>query len=193
MTHSFEVSRALLRQALHRLAQEGVVPLHSSRGAQVPEPTRQAGAHVFDARRVLESEVARRLAAALDDGPTTELQRHVQAEARALRTGDRNEAIHPSGAFHRMRARMSGNPILVRMLDETLRTNSLRMALYKAPGEPMCVAPATTGCWHCAARPAAASAGPSRCRCKSPRRGWAHHAGVFAPMQWFLELFASLR
>ncbi len=35
---------------------------------------------------------------------------------------------------------MSGNPIFVRLLDELLPTTSLLMALYKAPGQPMCVA-----------------------------------------------------
>jgi DNA-binding FadR family transcriptional regulator len=35
---------------------------------------------------------------------------------------------------------MSGNPIFVRLLEELLPTTSLLMALYKSPGEPMCVA-----------------------------------------------------
>jgi len=39
-----------------------------------------------------------------------------------------------------VRQLMSGNPIFVRLLEELLPTTSLLMALYKAPGEPMCVA-----------------------------------------------------
>jgi DNA-binding GntR family transcriptional regulator len=140
LAQTFEVSRTLVRQALHRLAQEGVVLLRPNRGAQVPEPTRQDGEHVFDARRVVECEVARRLAGRLSRAQLAELRRQVDAEARAHRAGDRGGAIRLSGEFHRRLAQMSGNPIFVRMLDELLPTTSLLMALYKAPGEPMCVA-----------------------------------------------------
>ena len=140
LAQTFEVSRTLVRQALHRLAQDGVVLLRPNRGAQVPEPTREDGAHVFDARRVVECEVARRLAGRLTRAQQNELRRQVEAEARAHRAGNRGEAIRLSGEFHRRLAQMSGNPIFVRMLDELLPTTSLLMALYKAPGEPMCVA-----------------------------------------------------
>lgn len=140
LAQAFAVSRTLVRQALHRLAQNGVVLLRPNRGAQVPEPTRRDGEHVFDARRVVECEVARRLATRLTKEQRAELRRIVKAETRAHQAGDRSEAIRLSGEFHRLLAHMSGNPIFVRMLDELLPTTSLLMALYKAPGEPMCVA-----------------------------------------------------
>jgi DNA-binding GntR family transcriptional regulator len=139
LAQTFEVSRTLVRQALHRLAQDGVVVLRPNRGAQVPEPTREEGAHVFDARRVIECEVMRRLAGKLDREQQRSLREIVAAEARATAAGDHREAIRLSGAFHVALARMSGNPLFVRMLDELLPTTSLLMALYKAPGEPMCV------------------------------------------------------
>lgn len=140
LAQAFAVSRTLVRQALHRLAQDGVVQLRPNRGAQVPEPTRRDGEHVFDARRVIECEVARRLAARLNPQQLTELRRIVTAEVTAHAAGDRSEAIRLSGEFHRQLAQMSGNPLFVRMLDGLLPTTSLLMALYKAPGEPMCVA-----------------------------------------------------
>ena len=139
LAQAFSVSRTLVRQALHRLAQDGVVVLRPNRGAQVPEPTREEGAHVFDARRVVECEVMRRLAGKLDRAQRRALAEIVQAEARATAAGDHREAIRLSGAFHVALARMSGNPLFVRMVEELLPTTSLLMALYKAPGEPMCV------------------------------------------------------
>jgi DNA-binding GntR family transcriptional regulator len=139
LAQTFEVSRTLVRQALHRLAQDGVVVLRPNRGAQVPEPTREDGAHVFDARRVVECEVMRRLAGKLDREQQRSLRELVAAEARATAAGDHREAIRLSGAFHVALARISGNPLFVRMLEELLPTTSLLMALYKAPGEPMCV------------------------------------------------------
>jgi DNA-binding GntR family transcriptional regulator len=140
LARTFAVSRTLVRQALHKLAQDGVITLRPNKGAMVPEPTRRDGEHVFDARRVVECEVARRLAGKLTAQQLAVLRRLVEAEARATRSQDKQEAIRLSGEFHRMLAQMSGNPIFVRLLEELLPTTSLLMALYKAPGEPMCVA-----------------------------------------------------
>jgi len=139
LARTFAVSRTLVRQALHRLAQDGVVVLRPNRGAQVPEPTREDGAHVFDARRVVECEVVRRLAGQLAEADLQRLNDLVDAETAATAADDHREAIRLSGAFHRELARLTGNPIFVRMLDELLPSTSLLMALYRQPGEPMCV------------------------------------------------------
>jgi DNA-binding GntR family transcriptional regulator len=140
LAETFAVSRTLIRQALQKLAQDGVIALRPNRGAQVPEPTRRDGEHVFDARRVVECEVARRLAGQLAPAQRTELRQIVEAEARATKSQNKQEAIRLSGRFHLRLAQMSGNPIFVRVLEELLPTTSLLIALYKAPGEPMCVA-----------------------------------------------------
>lgn len=140
LAETFAVSRTLVRQALHRLAQDNVIVLRPNRGAHVPEPTRRDGEHVFDARRVVECEVARRLAGKLDAAQLAKLRHIVEAEARATKSQNKQEAIRLSGEFHLKLAQMSGNPIFVRLLEELLPTTSLLMALYKAPGEPMCVA-----------------------------------------------------
>jgi DNA-binding GntR family transcriptional regulator len=140
LAQAFAVSRTLVRQALHKLAQDGVITLRPNKGAVVPEPTRRDGEHVFDARRVVECEVARRLAGKLGAEQLGLLRKLVDAEDRATRSQNKQEAIRLSGEFHLRLAQMSGNPIFVRLLEELLPTTSLLMALYKAPGEPMCVA-----------------------------------------------------
>ena len=140
LAQTFAVSRTLVRQALHKLAQDGVITLRPNKGAMVPEPTRRDGEHVFDARRVVECEVARRLAGKLGDEQLATLRKLVEAEGFATRSQNKQEAIRLSGEFHLRLAQMSGNPIFVRLLEELLPTTSLLMALYKAPGEPMCVA-----------------------------------------------------
>lgn len=140
LAQTFGVSRTGVREALHRLAQDGVVQLRPHRGAQVPEPTREEGAHVFDARRVVECEVMRRLAGQLQPAQWQALHRLVEAEERAVQQGRHREAIRLSGEFHLALARYSGNPLFVGMLEGLLPTTSLLTALYRAPGEPLCVA-----------------------------------------------------
>jgi DNA-binding GntR family transcriptional regulator len=136
----FAVSRTVVRQALHRLAQDQVIVLEHNRGAQVPEPTRADAAHVFDARRVVECEIARRLAGKLDASQLDTLQALIEAENGAAALGDRSGAIRLSGQFHRALAQLAGNPVFVRLLDELLPSTSLLMALYQPPGQPACVA-----------------------------------------------------
>ena len=126
----FAVSRTVIRQALQRLAQEGLVELQHNRGAQVIEPSRELAAHVFDARRVIECEVARRLGGRLTEAQLQSLQALLTREAQADARGDRPTAIRLSGEFHRALAQLSGNPVFLRVIDELLPTTSLLLALY---------------------------------------------------------------
>jgi DNA-binding GntR family transcriptional regulator len=138
LAESFSVSRTVVRQALQRLAQDQIIQLRHHRGALVPAPGIEDAAPVFDARRVVECEIARRLAGQLDAAQLSELRDLVQAEAEADARGNRAAAIGLSGEFHRALARLAGNPVFVKLLDELLPTTSLLMALYKPPGRPAC-------------------------------------------------------
>ncbi len=140
LAESFAVSRTVVRQALQRLAQDQIIELRHNRGAQVPQPGLEDAAPVFDARRVVECEIARRLGGRLTPTQIAELRALVEAEAAAEARGDSAAAIGLSGEFHRALARLAGNPVFMRMLDELLPTTSLLMALYKRPGRPACVA-----------------------------------------------------
>jgi DNA-binding GntR family transcriptional regulator len=140
MAAGFEVSRTVVRQALQRLAQDQVVLLQHNRGAQVPQPTREQAAHVFDARRVIEGEVARRVAGRLNSVQREQLKHLIDQETRAEARGDRAAGIRLSGDFHRALAQLAGNPVLLRFLDELLPTTSLLIARYQSGGRPVCAA-----------------------------------------------------
>ena len=139
MAASFAVSRTVVRQALQRLSQNGLVNLQHNKGAQVVWPTREHAAQVFDARRVVECAVARRLGGRLTPEQTQEMHTLVLQEAAADARGDHAAAIGFSGRLHRTLALWAGNPIFVRVLDELLPTTTLLMALYTADKRPACV------------------------------------------------------
>lgn len=136
----FGVSRTVVRQALQRLAQDQVIELQHNRGARVPLPSLEDAAHVFEARRIVECEVARRLGGRLTAEQRLELSQLAQAEAEADARGDRAEAIRLSGEFHQALARMHGNPVFSRLLSGLLPTTSLLMARFKLHGGQVCVA-----------------------------------------------------
>jgi DNA-binding GntR family transcriptional regulator len=137
---TFGVSRTVVRQALQRLAQDGLIELLHNRGARVPQPGLDDAAHVFEARRVVECEIARRLGGRLDDAQLATLRELATAEALADAAGDRGAAVRLSGEFHRALARMHGNPVFLRLLDGLLPTTSMLMAVYKRGGGAACVA-----------------------------------------------------
>ena len=136
---SFGVSRTVVRQALQRLAQHQVVELIHNRGARVPLPELADAGHVFEARRVAECEIARRLGGRLDAAQLRELRR-LADEGRAHAGGDTAAAVRLSGEFHRALARMHGNPVLERLLASLLPTTSVLMSRFAAGGRLVCVA-----------------------------------------------------
>ncbi|WP_440109674.1 GntR family transcriptional regulator [Acidovorax sp. BL-A-41-H1] len=140
MATEFKVSRTVVRQALQRLAQDQVIELRHNRGARVPLPSLEDAVHVFEARRIVECEVARRLGGRLSPGQLAELRAVAQAEQAADQRGDRAEAIRLSGEFHHALTRMHGNPVFGRLLNGLLPTTSLLMARFKVDGGQVCVA-----------------------------------------------------
>ncbi len=140
LAESFGVSRTVVRQALQRLAQVQLVALQHNRGARVAQPSLSEAEHVFEARRVVECEIARRLGGRLVEAQLAELQTLVLDEAAADARGDAASAVRISGEFHQALACMHGNPLFCRMLDSLLPTTSLLMASFKVDGGPVCVA-----------------------------------------------------
>ena len=140
MATEFKVSRTVVRQALQRLAQDQVIELRHNRGARVPLPSLEDAVHVFEARRIVECEVARRLGGRLTPEQMAELRAVAQAEQAADQRGDRAEAIRLSGEFHHALTRMHGNPVFGRLLNGLLPTTSLLMARFKVDGGQVCVA-----------------------------------------------------
>ncbi|MDM7943275.1 MAG: GntR family transcriptional regulator [Hydrogenophaga sp.] len=140
MATEFKVSRTVVRQALQRLAQDQVIELRHNRGARVPLPSLEDAVHVFEARRIVECEVARRLGGRLTAEQLAELRAVAQAEQSADQRVDRAEAIRLSGEFHHALTRMHGNPVFGRLLNGLLPTTSLLMARFKVGGGQVCVA-----------------------------------------------------
>lgn len=108
------VSRTPLREALRRLAAEGLVELHPNRGAQVAEASPADVRASYEARLVLEPGAAR-LAAARR--PEAELTRMWIAVGDERESETDAEAFAASREFHLALVRASGNEHLMRLAD----------------------------------------------------------------------------
>lgn len=134
----FGVSRTKVRQALNRLARSQLVVLKPSRGAFLAEPTPEEARQVFEARRVIECEIFAQFTRSAGDADFAALERHVEAERRAIRMNDvplRNRLL---GTFHVRIAEMVGNKVLTSILADLVTRSSLITLLFQSRQAASC-------------------------------------------------------
>ncbi len=132
----FGVSRTGARNALLRLAAEGLVEIRPNRGASVAKPTLEEAEDIFEMRRCLEREVMRRLCRRMPKDAIGALEAHLEEEARAH--DDTRRAIRLAGEFHILLAELTGSAILARYVGEVVSRCSLILALYGRPHSAEC-------------------------------------------------------
>ncbi len=130
---TFGVSRERIRRILLVMSQYDIVRLEPNRGAYVARPTIRECRDAFDGRRLIERHVVATLAAL---GPArrrmvvSHLRRHAEAEAEAIRAGDRLAQVRLSGEFHLKMAVYAGNRRLLRMLQELVAQLALALSAH---------------------------------------------------------------
>ncbi len=134
----FGVSRARVREVLARLAHEQIVELYPQRGAYVAKPSIEQARDVFEARRLIEPAVLRRLIDTLTPEKIARLRQHQELEADAHRRDDRRAVIRLSGEFHTLAAELAGNSALARSMRELCMLTCLTIFLYDAPTATSC-------------------------------------------------------
>jgi DNA-binding GntR family transcriptional regulator len=134
----FGVSRARVREVLARLAHEQIVELYPQRGAYVAKPSIEQALDVFEARRLIEPAVIRRLIETLTPEKLARLRRHQELEVDARRRDDKRAVIRLSGEFHSLAADLAGNSALARSMRELSVLTCLMIFLYDAPTSESC-------------------------------------------------------
>lgn len=135
------VSRERVRRALHRLAHEGWLELVPNKGACLPELDQHTLEKVFEARRLLEGAVARRLAERPTAAMLAELDAHLDAEAAAARDSDRSRQIPLSCGFHERLFAQTDNPWLTGFLRQVVTPSVMAYALFAPEPLPECGGP----------------------------------------------------
>ena len=135
---AFGVGRMRIRRSLLLLASREVVDLRANRGAFVASPTAEQAAEIFEARLILEPDIARLAVERATDADLDMLARHLEEEYEAHRQGRRNEAIRLSGQFHVHLCQIAGNSVMLRMMKELVTRTSLIIGIYGAPGMVNC-------------------------------------------------------
>ena len=134
----FSVGRARIREVLGRLAHEQIVELFPQRGAFVAKPTIEQARDVFEARRLIEPAIVRRLVETLSPEKLARLREHQARELDARRRDDKRAVIRLSGEFHSLAAELAGNTALARSMRELSVLTCLMIFLYDAPTSASC-------------------------------------------------------
>ena len=134
----FNVSRARIREVLARLAHEQIVELYPQRGAFIAKPSIEQALDVFEARRLIEPAVMRRLIETLTPEKLARLRLHQELELDARRRDDQRAVIRLSGEFHSLAAELAGNTALARSMRELSVLTCLMIFLYDAPTTTSC-------------------------------------------------------
>lgn len=134
---TFGTSRTIAREALGRLAVEGLVNLLPNRGAFVANPSLEEAHDAFLVRRSLERTVAECLAGRLKPEARETLRAHVERE-KAVAGHNEAESIRLAGEFHLVLARLTERPLLIRYVTEVVSRCSLILAMYARPHSADC-------------------------------------------------------
>lgn len=134
----FGVSRARIREVLTRLAHEQIVEVIPQRGAFVAKPSIEQAMHVFEARRLVEPALLKRLIDVLTPDHVQQLRQHISLEEDARRRGDKRAIVRLSGDFHILVAELAGNRLLARQMRELSSLTCLIIYLYDAPTATSC-------------------------------------------------------
>ncbi|MGV8938731.1 MAG: GntR family transcriptional regulator [Allorhizobium sp.] len=134
---AFGVSRTSARNALLRLASDGLVEIKPNRGAAVAMPTLEEAEEVFALRRCLEREVIERLCRRMPKDGIDALLSHVREEKRAVQAAS-PRSIRLAGEFHILLAELTGSKLLIDFVSQTVSRSSLILARFGRPHSAEC-------------------------------------------------------
>lgn len=118
-------NRQVIRNALLRLADAGLVELSPNKGARVIRLSAEEAVQAFETRIVIEATLLKKLATSFDDEAATALQDILRAESAAYDEGRLQEGRHHSRAFHMEIGRRGGNKYMSRFLDDLINCQPL--------------------------------------------------------------------
>ncbi|MGE0154245.1 MAG: GntR family transcriptional regulator, partial [Reyranellaceae bacterium] len=107
----------------------------------VPTPSIEEQHEIYEARKILEIGIARKLAARHAFIDTDRLLDHVRTERKAIRANDRGSLFRLSAEFHFLIAELSGNKQLFDMLRGLLTRSSLHFSLFAPKRLHNCAGP----------------------------------------------------
>ncbi|RWD98757.1 GntR family transcriptional regulator [Mesorhizobium sp.] len=137
LAETFNVSRTIVRQAMARLSQDGILVKLPNVGSTVASPSRKETRDILTVRRMVEPEIVRTLAGSITEAGLAQLHEHLAAEAEARKNDARGTLVRLVGEFHLRLAELTGNYVLIQLVTR-LQTLTCLAILLHAKEEDAC-------------------------------------------------------
>lgn len=138
LAREHRAGRRSVRAALRSLTSIGLVSIASGSVAVVTAPSAQMVADAYAARRLLEIEIVRLLAARIEPAEIALLRQHVRRQADAERRGDKVSFVRLLTDFHLLLAALSGNVFLQNFVYALASITALGVLVYDQDSAPSC-------------------------------------------------------
>lgn len=132
LSEEFGASRIVIRQALIRLANDGLVTIQRNRGAFVKKYTLQEAIEIYDALTAIEQGVAAQLAGKLDDAGWQELRSHVEMQTAAVERHDTAMADELGAGFHSLLVSLTNNRLVQEIHAQLVQRTHLLRSLHQS-------------------------------------------------------------
>jgi DNA-binding GntR family transcriptional regulator len=132
LSEIFSASRIVVRQAVIRLANDGLVQVERNRGAFVAKPGTQEAMEIYDALTLVEQGVAAQLSDRLGPAGWAELRQHVERQRQAISAGNDALADLLGQEFHTLFVRLSRNKVMQDIHAQLIRRTTLLRSLITA-------------------------------------------------------------
>ena len=127
----FDVSRIVIRQALIRLSEDGLVTVERNRGAFVAKPSLAEAVEVFETLTIVEQGVIAQLSNRPRMSLLTELRGNVERQKAALGRGNEQLAGEFGLEFHDLLVALTRNRVAIELHAQLKRRARLLEALYR--------------------------------------------------------------
>ena len=138
LAREHRAGRRSVRAALRSLASIGLVSIDPCNAAVVTAPPVQMVADAYAARRLVEIEIVRLLAARIGPDDIAQLRQHVRQQADAERRGDKVSFVRLLTDFHLLLAALSGNVFLQNFVHALASITALGVLVYDQDRAPSC-------------------------------------------------------
>lgn len=132
IAEQLEVSRTPVREALRRLANEGLVVLIPNVGARIVTPTRQEMLDSYEVRNALECLAIRKAAGRISPVQLARLEEKIEEEVGVFAERDLEAYIEINNAFHRIIAEAGGNLALADTIENYLARTFVYMVFFES-------------------------------------------------------------
>lgn len=139
LAEAFGVSRTIVRQALARLQEDGLVEISPKRATVVAKPSIEQAHELFDAIAMIEGAAIEKLATDMSVPQRVQLRQHVDNEHKAFENGDFDTANALARDFHGLFVGFTNNTLIIKAHSQLLRQQALITALFKTDFDYNCL------------------------------------------------------